>query len=55
MKYEIEAVIDDGRIIQKFPYGELNDQCCVHGIKLRWSCDTCEDEIEDKKEVEGLG
>ena len=46
MKVEIEAVIQEGRIIQKFSYGELNDQHCVHGIKLRWSCEKCEDALD---------
>lgn len=41
----IKAIIEDGRLIQKYPTGEKNDQCCIHGIKLRWSCDECEEYI----------
>lgn len=54
MKVEIEVVIDRAwdkpRIVQKFPYGGVNTEHCVHGIKLRWSCDSCEDDllIEEK-------
>jgi len=46
MKVEIDAIIEGERIIQLFPYGETNQEHCVHGIKLRWSCDKCEDELE---------
>lgn len=49
MKVEIEAVIENERLVQKFPYGELNEEHCIHGIKLRWSCDDCEDEIENQR------
>jgi hypothetical protein len=46
VKFEIEVVIEQNRLIQKFPYGETNQEHCVHGIKLRWSCDKCEEFID---------
>jgi hypothetical protein len=48
VKVEITAVYENGRAIQKFPYGETNQEHCIHGIKLRWSCDDCDD-FEDVK------
>lgn len=42
---EITAVIEGGRIIQLFSYGETNNEHCVHGIKLRWHCDDCENDV----------
>ncbi len=50
----IRAVIIGNRIIQKFPYGEVNEEHCIHGIKLRWSCDSCEDETYQEPEEQGL-
>lgn len=47
MKVEIEAVIESERIVQKFPYDETNQEHCIHGIKLRWDCEKCEDAIEE--------
>lgn len=48
MKREIDVVeiscCGQKRIVQRFPYGENNEEHCIHGIKLRWSCETCEDE-----------
>lgn len=46
MKVTIEADIVHDRLVQRFPYGELNEEHCIHGIKLRWSCEKCEDEVE---------
>lgn len=57
-KVTIEAVIQNERMVQKFPYGELNEEHCIHGIKLRWSCDECEDydpdEITDTQRLDWL-
>lgn len=39
----IQAFVENGRLVQLYPTGEENDQCCIHGIKLRWSCDDCEE------------
>lgn len=49
-KATINAVVEHNRLIQKFPYGETNQEHCIHGIKLRWSCEGCEDELEEKEQ-----
>jgi len=49
IKIEIEAVRDNDRLIQLFDYGETNQEHCIHGIKLRWSCDKCEVFFEESK------
>jgi len=46
----IVAVIENNRLIQKFSYGETNQEHCIHGIKLRWSCGSCEDELSPKEQ-----
>lgn len=48
----INVVVENGRIIQVFPYGEKNEEHCIHGIKLRWSCGACEDETETEPAAE---
>lgn len=56
MKVEIEAQLINDRLVQVFTYGrekELNDQHCIHGIKLRWSCDDCEDWVIEEKNKQG--
>lgn len=39
------------RLIQIFDNGDVCDEWCIHGIKLRWSCDKCENiyEVENDK------
>ena len=41
----VQAVAIEERLVQQFPYGETNQEHCIHGIKLRWSCDDCEDTL----------
>lgn len=50
MKVEIETTIEHERVVQVFPYGETNSEHCIHGIKLRWSCEDCEELIEEWKD-----
>ena len=52
IKVTIEAVIEGGRLIQLFPYGETNQEHCIHGIKLRWSCEKCEEETQHQSDDE---
>lgn len=42
----VEVVVENKRFIQKFPYGDLQHEHCIHGIKLRWSCGDCDGAIE---------
>lgn len=51
IKIEVDALWTkdmNPRLVQVFPYGEVNEEHCVHGIKLRWSCDRCEDLLDAK-------
>jgi len=43
MKAMIDIANENNRFVQKFHYGETNQEHCIHGIKLRWSCEKCEE------------
>lgn len=50
MFVEIKAKIEDKRIVQVFQDKTTNQEFCVHGIKLRWGCDECEDTIYEMEQ-----
>lgn len=34
---------DPPRLVQRFDANEICEEWCVHGVKLRWSCNKCEE------------
>lgn len=40
--------LEDGRLIMHdYAWDGYSSRCCVHGIKLRWRCEWCDDYVND--------
>lgn len=50
-KIDVECINDNERLILKSLFEDDSHENCIHGIKLRWSCDECEDFFADHGEV----
>lgn len=45
----VECVLVNGRFLPDgYEWDAENVECCIHGIKLRWQCDWC-DELEESE------
>lgn len=45
---KVECEIVAGRLVPMYPlWKEADLQICVHGEKLRWTCDQCNEAIAD--------
>lgn len=50
MKITLEAELSDGRLVfTDERWKELDLQVCVHGEKLRWTCDDCDEAVRSRK------
>lgn len=48
---DLPVVIINNRILLDWGNETEAQQCCVHGIKLRWQCDECIETCEDRNDL----